>query len=51
MTEEDKAVVRTEHQEIISFEEEAPSAAREKIHIPDYVMQDFGLPEKTRVGR
>ena len=50
MTEEDKAVVRPEHQGIISCEEEAPDAAREKIHIPDYVMQDFGFTERTRVG-
>lgn len=50
MTEEDRAVVRPEHQGIISCEEEAPDSAREKIHIPDYVMQDFGFPERTCVG-
>jgi hypothetical protein len=51
VTEEDKVVVRPEPHGIISYEEEAPDAASEKIHIPDYVMQDFGFPKKTRVGR
>jgi hypothetical protein len=50
ITEEDKAVVRPESQGIVSSEEEATDAAREKIHIPDYVMQDFGFPKKTRAG-
>lgn len=48
MAEEDKTIVRPEHQEFISREAENPDVARKKIHIPDYVMQDFGFPKKTR---
>ena len=46
---EKKAVLRSEHREIIP-REEAPDAAREKIYIPDYVMQDFGFHKTTRLG-
>lgn len=50
MTEEDKALTRpTEHQRV-PYEEEKPDAVGEKIHIPDYVIQDFGFPEKSRTG-
>ena len=49
MTEEKKAVVGPGHREVIP-REEAPDAAGEKIYIPDYVMQDFGLHKRTRVG-
>ena len=48
MTEEDKGIVRTESQES-AREEDKPDPTREKIHIPDYVMQDFGFPKETLV--
>jgi hypothetical protein len=47
--EEKKAVLRSEHREII-LREEAPDVTREKIYIPDYVMQDFGFQKRTRLG-
>lgn len=48
MIEEDKTIARPEHQEFVPREEENSDAARKKVHIPDYVMQDFGFPKKTR---
>ena len=50
MIEEKKAVLRSEHREVIP-RDEAPDAAKEKIYIPDYVMQDFGFHRRTRLGR
>jgi hypothetical protein len=53
MIEEDKTVAPPPENQRIPCEEEkldAADAAGEKIHIPDYVMQDFGFPEKTRTG-
>ena len=50
MPEEDKAVAGSEHQAIIPCKEEDPDVTEEKIYIPDYVMQDFGFFERTRVA-
>ena len=50
MTEEDKAVARPEHNGTTTREEGSSAAVKEEIHIPDYVMQDFGFPEKTRIS-
>jgi hypothetical protein len=47
--EEKKALLRSEHREIIPCGE-APDAARENVYIPDYVMQDFGFQKRTRLG-
>ncbi len=49
MGEKKKDVVGPEHRGIIP-REEAPDAAGDKVYIPDYVMQDFGLHERTRLG-
>jgi len=50
MTEEDKVVARPEHKGIIPSVEGNSAVAKEEIHIPDYVMQDFGSPEETHVS-
>ena len=53
MIEEKKAVVRPGHRGVVPREEApdvAPDVAGEKIYIPDYVMQDFGLHKRTRFG-
>ncbi len=47
MAQEDEAVARRELRGIPG--EENPEAA-DGVHIPDYVMRDFGFPEKTRSG-
>jgi hypothetical protein len=50
MTEKDKAVARPERKGIIPREEGNSTAAKEEIHIPDYVMQDFGSLEETHIS-
>jgi hypothetical protein len=50
MTEEDKSIARPEHNGTTLREEGNSAVAKEEIHIPDYVMQDFGSPEKTRIS-
>ena len=31
--------------------EENPEGGVDEVHIPDYVMHDFGFPERRRVGK
>ena len=49
MPAEDKEAARPEGEE--APDEDDYSAAAEEIHIPDYVMLDFGFPEAKRTGR
>jgi hypothetical protein len=47
--EEKKALLTSVHRETIP-REEAPDVTREKIYIPDYVMQDFGFQKSRCLG-
>jgi hypothetical protein len=47
MTTEDKDATSSKPEEVL---DKNSSTAAEEIHIPDYVMLDFGFPKGTRIS-